>query len=136
MFQNQPGSCESLLSCVVADGMINDRHSPNMGLLRSSPKSDSAVLLTTFVLTVVFDLVVAIEIGLVLACILFLKRMSDVAGIKSWERDKTTKAVILRMRSVPAMDASALLKLQEVHKTCVRNGVVLILSHITKQSQT
>lgn len=246
---------ESLLSCVVADGMINDRHSPNMeliaqgagnicsgifggipatgaiartaanvksggrtpisgmvhsavlllilvmlmpyatlipmptiaailfivaynmggwkevtDLLKTSPKSDSAVLLTTFVLTVVFDLVMAITIGLVLACILFLKRMSDVAGIRSWEyveeatedlcivpkgtlvyevvgpmffavadeflritRDKSTKAVILRMRSVPAMDASALIKLQQIHKTCSKSGVTLILSHITKQ---
>lgn len=246
---------ESLLSCVVADGMINDRHNPNVelvaqgagnicsgifggipatgaiartaanvksggrtpvsgmvhsivlllilvilmpyaalipmpaiaailfvvaynmsgwrevvSLVTSAPKSDVAVLLTTFLLTVVFDLVVAIEVGLILAAILFLKRMSDVAQVQSWKyvdqpadglcvvpkgvlvyevmgpmffavadeflritRDKTTKAVILRMRSVPAMDASALRKLQEVHHTCTKNGVALILSHITEQ---
>ena len=54
-------------------------------LLKTAPKSDIFVLVTTFVLTVVFDLVVAIEIGFMLAVILFLKRMSDVADVRSWE---------------------------------------------------
>lgn len=53
-------------------------------LLRTAPKSDIAVLVTTFVLTVAFDLVVAIEIGMLLACLLFMKRMSDETGVKSW----------------------------------------------------
>ena len=47
-------------------------------LIRTAPKSDIIVLLTTFILTVVFDLVVAIEIGMVLACLLFIKRMKTV----------------------------------------------------------
>ena len=54
-------------------------------LIKTSPKSDVAVLLVTFVLTVVFDLVVAIEVGIVLAALLFLKRMSDVTAVKSWK---------------------------------------------------
>ncbi|MDD6202909.1 MAG: SulP family inorganic anion transporter [Lachnospiraceae bacterium] len=53
-------------------------------LLKTAPKSDIAVLVTTFVLTVAFDLVVAIEIGMLLACLLFMKRMSDETGVKSW----------------------------------------------------
>lgn len=52
-------------------------------LVRKSPKSDVAVLLVTFVLTVVFDLVVAIEVGIVLAALLFLKRMSDVTAVRA-----------------------------------------------------
>lgn len=52
-------------------------------LVRKSPKSDVAVLLVTFVLTVVFDLVMAIEVGIVLAALLFLKRMSDVTAVKA-----------------------------------------------------
>lgn len=48
-----------------------------------APKSDLLVLLTTFVITVVFDLVLAIEIGMVLAAFLFMKRMSDVAEVNS-----------------------------------------------------
>ena len=51
-------------------------------LCKSSPKSDILVLLTTFILTVVFDLVVAIEVGIVLAAILFMKRMSDVSNVE------------------------------------------------------
>ena len=43
-------------------------------LLKTSPKSDIIVLVTTFILTVVFDLVVAIEIGILLAALLFMKR--------------------------------------------------------------
>ena len=54
-------------------------------LVKKSPKSDVTVLLVTFVLTVVFDLVVAIEVGIVLAALLFLKRMSDVTAVKSWK---------------------------------------------------
>lgn len=54
-------------------------------LVKTSPKSDVAVLLVTFVLTVVFDLVVAIEVGIVLAALLFLKRMSDVTEVKGWK---------------------------------------------------
>ncbi len=54
-------------------------------LVKTSPKSDVIVLVTTFVLTVVFDLVVAIEAGLVIAAILFLIRMSAVTEVKSWK---------------------------------------------------
>ena len=46
-------------------------------LCKTAPKSDITVLVLTFVLTVVFDLVVAIEIGMIVACVLFMKRMSD-----------------------------------------------------------
>lgn len=56
-----------------------------VGLIKSSPKSDVAVLLVTFVLTVVFDLVVAIEVGIVLAAMLFLMRMSAVTEVKGWK---------------------------------------------------
>ncbi len=52
--------------------------------LKIAPKSDSAVLLITFLLTVVFDLVVAIVVGLTLACLLFMKRMSDESTFKEW----------------------------------------------------
>lgn len=56
-----------------------------ISLIKDSPKSDIIVLVATFVLTVVFDLVVAIEVGMVLAALLFLKRMADVTEIKSWK---------------------------------------------------
>lgn len=53
-------------------------------LVKTAPKSDIAVLVITFFLTVVFDLVVAIEVGMVLSCLLFMKRMSDEMGVRSW----------------------------------------------------
>ena len=53
-------------------------------LAKTAPRSDIAVLVITFFLTVVFDLVVAIEVGMVLSCLLFMKRMSDEMGVRSW----------------------------------------------------
>lgn len=53
-------------------------------LVKTAPKSDILVLTVTFVLTVIFDLVVAIEIGMVLACLLFIKRMSEETHADSW----------------------------------------------------
>ena len=50
------------------------------GLLKN-PKSDVTVLLITFFLTVIFDLTVAIEVGLVIACVLFMKRVMETTQI-------------------------------------------------------
>lgn len=52
-----------------------------------SPKSDVAVLLTTFALTVLVDLTVAISVGMVLAAFLFIRRMSEVTNVKAMTRD-------------------------------------------------
>jgi SulP family sulfate permease len=49
--------------------------------LRRMPRSDALVLLTTFGLTVVFDLVIAVEVGMVLAAILFIKRIAETTEI-------------------------------------------------------
>ena len=153
---------------MVAYNMSNWREF--VGLIKSSPKSDIMVLVVTFILTVVFDLVVAIEIGFLLSAFLFLKRMSDVADIHSWtyvtedkdglavvpegtlvyevegsmffavadtflkvSKEKDTKAIILRFRGVPAMDASALRKLRDLHKSCKKSNVTLVLSHVQSQ---
>jgi SulP family sulfate permease len=60
-------------------------------LVKTSPKSDSAVLLTTFVLTVVFDLTFAVEVGVIMAVFLFLRRMIDVSAIKMGNSDLMTQ---------------------------------------------
>ena len=145
--------------------------------LFKAPAGDIAVLLTTFSLTVVEDLVVAIEFGMVLAAVLFMKRMSDVYQIKnldddimdevhrkddidtkvisrhvtvyeingpfffgaatkfldSLERHKECKVLILRMRSVPAIDATGFHALERIYDRCRKDGVQLILSHVQKQ---
>ena len=143
-------------------------------LLKSAPKSDILVLLVTFFLTVIFDLVVAIEVGMVLAAILFMKRMSDVTDVQSWkyiddENDKDSidlkvvpantrvyelsgplffgvadkimnisldgdhNCLVLRMRSVNAIDATAMRNLDKIRHACCKKGITLILSHVNEQ---
>ena len=156
---------------VVAYNMCQWR--PFVHLIKTAPKSDIAVLVITFVLTVVFDLVIAIEVGFVLACLLFMKRMSDETGVVGWkyaeeETDDSeklislpkevrvyeitgplffgaadriakitamehTKCIILRMRSVPAIDVTAMNALSELFEKLGKNEVRLILSHVNDQ---
>ncbi|MBQ3061569.1 MAG: sulfate permease [Lachnospiraceae bacterium] len=75
-------------------------------LTKKAPKSDTAVLLTTFGLTVIFDLVVAIEIGIVLAALLFMKRMADVTTLNSWkyiddEEEEQNDSESIQLKEVP-----------------------------------
>ena len=49
-----------------------------VGIVRVAPKSDVLVLLTCFVLTVFFDMVVAVSVGVVLAALLFMRRMAEL----------------------------------------------------------
>lgn len=143
-------------------------------LCKTAPKSDITVLVVTFVLTVVFDLVVAIEIGMVLACLLFMKRMSDEAEVKGWKyfdadndpdsinlrtvpqhvrvyeisgpmffgaADRIasitlkdfTKCLVIRMRGVPALDATAMHSLEQLYDECEKRNVQLIFSHVNEQ---
>ena len=143
-------------------------------LVKSSPKSDIIVLLITFALTVIFDLVVAIEVGVILAAVLFMKRMSEVTQVEGWkdfdpENDpdsidlrvlpkhtivyeisgpmffasagkilqitpkEDTKALVLRMRSVSTIDATAMRNLELLFDDCQNRGVQLILSHVNEQ---
>ena len=56
-----------------------------INIIKTSPKSDILVLVATLLLTVIFDLVVAIEFGIVAACVLFMRRMSDETTVESWK---------------------------------------------------
>lgn len=90
---------------IVAYNMCQWR--PFVRLVKTAPKSDIAVLVITFILTVVFDLVVAIEVGMVLACLLFMKRMSDETGVRNWSHtdeisDEVRDAERARMRDIPS----------------------------------
>lgn len=145
-------------------------------LCKTAPKSDIIVLVLTFVLTVVFDLVVAIEVGVVLAALLFMKRMSDTAEVTGWKyieepdvmpgeqeklmqvnkairifevngplffaaadkllqinSKKYTKVIIVRMRAVPAIDASAMRKLRELIDRARKKGIQVVFSHVNEQ---
>lgn len=76
--QHIPMACLAGVLVIVAYNMSEWR--TFRSLLRNS-RSDVAVLLTTFLLTVIFDLTIAIEIGLLLAMLLFMKRMSEVTKV-------------------------------------------------------
>lgn len=67
---------------MVAYNMSEWRHFRD--IVKTAPKSDILVLFVTFFLTVAFDLVVAIEVGMVMAAFLFMKRMSDVTEVRNW----------------------------------------------------
>ncbi len=72
-------------------------------IVKTSPKSDILVLVATFLLTIIFDLVVAIEFGVIAACVLFMRRMSDETTIESWKytEDENEDAESLELRTVP-----------------------------------
>ena len=75
-----PMACLAGVLVVVAYGMSGWRSF--MALMRN-PKSDITVLLLTFFLTIIFDLTVAIEVGLICACLLFMRRMSETTDVKA-----------------------------------------------------
>lgn len=143
-------------------------------LCKKAPKSDIIVFAVTFILTVFFDLVVAIEVGLIVAAALFLKRMVETTDVKGWKyideendpdniglkvvpdktfvyeingplffamtdkvmdivKDTSEDVLILRMRAVPAIDASALHIFYEILDTCKRAGITLVFSHVNEQ---
>lgn len=148
--------------------------------LLKSPRADVAVLLTTFFLTVVFDLTLAIQIGMILAVFLFMKRMAEVTNIGMITRElededekpdpnsvdkkqipegveifeingpfffgaasKFTdqmrviedppKIRIIRMRNVPAIDATGLQTLRNFYKDSFKQGTKVIFSGVHAQ---
>ncbi|MBQ1604126.1 MAG: sulfate permease [Lachnospiraceae bacterium] len=145
-------------------------------LCKTAPKSDIIVLVATFVLTVVFDLVLAIEVGLIVTCFLFIKRMSEESVIEGWEyfdeeendpmaidrkivpkhvrvyeisgpmffgmadqiaenihAKDFTRVMIIRMRGVPALDATAMKSLEDLQKRAVAKNIQLVFSHVNEQ---
>lgn len=144
--------------------------------LLSAPKSDVAVLLSTFLLTVLFDLTLAISVGMVLTSFLFMKRMTDVTDIQGIEMNDDdedlelldeelkealsdeiliyeingpfffgaadkfldsiqslqgpSKVLIIRLRNVPVIDATAVHTLNLLHDSCQRSNTTLILSEV------
>ena len=144
-----------------------------------STRSDTLVMLSTFGLTVLVDLVVALQVGMVLAALLFIRRMAQVTevrdlaglldesepddpeavsrfdiptGVEVFEIQGTfffgaahkfratlarierkPRVLILRMRHVPAMDATGLHALEELAVQCRRQGTALVLSGVKRQ---
>ena len=77
-----PMSCLAAILIMVGYNMSGWRSVVN--IIKTAPKSDIVVLLITLFLTVLFDLVMAIKFGMILAAFLFLKRMSDISNMRQW----------------------------------------------------
>lgn len=164
---------------VVSYDMSEMRH---FAAMFKAPRSDVSVMVLTFLLTVLVDLTTAVQIGLVLAAFLFMRRMSEVtnvgmitrelkddngertpdanalskrhvpAGVEVFEINgpfffgaaekfkevtgtisKTPPVIILRMRNVPAIDATGLHVLRGMVHRCRRESTTLILSGVHAQ---
>ena len=74
-----PMACLAGVLVVVSYGMSGWR---SFFALMKNPKSDVTVLLITFFLTIIFDLTIAIEVGLIIACLLFMRRMSETTDVR------------------------------------------------------
>ncbi len=141
-------------------------------MVRISPRSDRAVLLVCFGLTVVFDMVISVTFGVVLASLLFIRRMAEVSEVRLVDRrervrgldrplphgvllyqiagplffgaaraamnaleevDKSVRVVILDLRAVPALDATALVGLESAFDRLHRSQVFVILGGVQRQ---
>ena len=142
-------------------------------MAKHAPKSDFTVLMGTFLAGVFVDLLFAVEVGVIISAVLFMRRMSDVASVRSWEylpqeeigdpdrlslrvvpkhtlvyeiegpvffatvdllmnitATPDTKVIVLRMRSVPSMDITALRSMEGLLERCHKKGITLVLSHV------
>ncbi|MGX8797057.1 SulP family inorganic anion transporter [Fusibacter sp. JL298sf-3] len=153
--------------------------------LMKSPKSDILVLTATFLITVFVDLVVAIEVGMVLAAMLFMKRMAEESCVREMTRDTAeeaehftpafdvevmnalptgvqmyeingpmffgvadkflevlnsidseTEVIILRLRNVPCVDATAIHSMKRFITLCKNKGIQLLVTGIQPQPYT
>lgn len=172
-----PLSCLAAILAVVAYHMSEWR---SFLVMLKSPKSDVVVLVTTFALTVIVDLTVAIQIGILLSVFLFIKRMAEVTnvgvvtrelvdedegddpnaiakrevpeGVEVYEINgpfffgasykfleamkvvgKSPRVRIIRMRDVPAIDATGIHALKEEHQGSKRHGIAFLLSDVHAQ---
>lgn len=173
-----PLPCLAAILTVVAYNMSEWR---SFRSILKSPRSDVIVLLLTFMLTVLLDLTIAIEVGMVLAVFLFMRRMTLVTNVGVITRElrddddvdeQITQAIqkelpagvaiyeingplffgasfkfeeamnvvesslivrIIRMRHVPAIDATGLHAIQEVYQMMKRRGVHVVIAEIHAQ---
>jgi sulfate permease, SulP family len=155
----------------------------SFAMLLRAPRSDVIVLLATFLLTVLVDLTVAVQVGIVLAAFLFIRRMAEVTnvetvasefreapdgtmfgdpggvarrqvprGVEIYEINgpfffaaaeklkdvlsfvaRRPKVFILRMRNVPAIDATGIRVLDDLHESSKRHGVTFVIAGLQAQ---
>ena len=163
---------------VVSYNMSEHRH---FASILKGPRSDRLVLLLTFALTVLVDLTLAVQVGIVLSALLFMRRMSEIANVSVitreltgdedpefdplsielrevpagvevyevngpfffgmadsfWsalsEIERSVSVLIIRIRNVPAIDATGLHVLEELHRKCLRRNTRIVFSGVNEQ---
>lgn len=143
-------------------------------LMANSTKSDLFVLLLTWGVTIFFDLILAVEVGIIAAAALFMRRMSDLHLIKmpsekilppgdatripedmaiyqiagplffgaatefadTLKEHRKIRALLLRMRAVPNIDATAAVSLEEIIDTLNARGIRVMLSGLDPQVES
>jgi SulP family sulfate permease len=163
-----PMASLAALLLVVAWNMSEARYV--VRTLREAPKSDAFILVTCLTLTVVFDMVVAVTVGIVLASLLFMRRMAEVSEVTLVEPpsrgaaqpppagvlvyrlagplffgaaqkavaalqrvEKGVRVVVLDLRAVPALDATALVGLGAAVARLRRERILVILAGVQRQ---
>lgn len=169
---------------VVVSYNMSERH--HFVSILKGPRSDRLVLVLTFLLTVLVDLTVAVQVGIVLSALLFIRRMAEIANVSMITRDlrgdgdgdvaedpqaialrhvpadvevfevngpfffgmadtfwnalrnieRPVPVLIIRIRNVPAIDATGLHVLQDLNKKCRKEKTQLIFSGVSKQPLT
>jgi SulP family sulfate permease len=152
-------------------------------MLLRAPRSDVLVLMATFLLTVLVDLTVAVQVGIVLAAFLFIRRMAEVTNVETVTREfreapdgtmlqdpggvarreipkgvevyevngpfffaaaeklkdvlsfvaRRPRVFILRMRNVPAIDATGIRVLDDLHADAARHGIAFLIAGLQAQ---
>lgn len=164
---------------VVVSYNMSERH--HFASILKGPRSDRLVLLLTFLLTVLVDLTVAVQVGIVLSSLLFIRRMAEISNVRSitdavrgdedpeddplaiqlrevpagvevfevdgpfffgmadtfWNAlrnvERPVPVLIIRIRNVPAIDATGLHVLQDLNKKCRKEHTQLIFSGVLAQ---
>ncbi|QBG48470.1 sulfate permease [Verrucomicrobia bacterium S94] len=171
----------STLAGILVVVAWNMSEKQNFLSILKGPRSDRLVLVLTFLLTVLIDLTVAVEVGIVLSALLFIRRMSEIAnvsvitdavsgdvdsaedprafalrevppGVEVYEvegpfffgmadtfwnalgnRRKNIPVLVLRIRHVPAIDATGLHNLRQLHAQCRKKKTELVFSGVAAQ---
>ena len=164
---------------VVVSYNMSERH--HFASILKGPKSDRLVLVLTFLLTVLVDLTVAVQVGIVLSALLFIRRMAEITNVNMiteavrgdedpeddplalmmrevpsgvevfevngpfffgtadtfWNAlrniERPVPVLIIRIRNVPAIDATGLHVLQDLYKKCLKDNTQLIFSGVLEQ---
>lgn len=134
-----PMAALAALLLVVARNMSDLRHC--LHVLRRGPRGDALTLLTCFALTVAFDMVVAVSVGVVLASLIFMRRMSELSEVEMDERGEddqfaTGRGVLYYRIRGPLFFGAAQRAMNEVQVTGGERAVILDLDAVPMMDAT